>query len=409
MNDSVMRHTDSTHPIVVTFNVGSATIKMAAYDTAKAVDSSPLAWSPLFDVNINLKTKNKVWHAMPQSLSDWEPQESLTDTAVSLFTRVKQAFPARKIVCIHRVVHGGKRYHVPVVINETVMAHLVELSPICPLHQPPALSVVNALQAIDKNLVHIAAFDTAFHYHRPEIWSSYALPKSLRDQGVRCYGFHGLSYQAIMRKLETYLPNIAKKRLIIAHLGSGCSITAVDNGKSKDSTFGFSGLDGVPMGTRPGHLDSGVILYMVEQGWTLEQMNQCLYKESGLLGLSEISNDVRDLLASDDPRAKFALAYFATHAAKEIASLMVSMKGCDALIFTAGIGEQSAIIRRMIVEQLDFLGFSLDADKNIDGRIDVPILRINSDDDKQIYVVLTDEQLELALSLEHAITIKTDK
>jgi hypothetical protein len=166
------------------------------------------------------------------------------------------------------VVHGGKRYHVPVVINETVMAHLVELSPICPLHQPPALSVVNALQAIDKKLVHIAAFDTAFHYHRPEIWSSYALPKSLRDQGVRCYGFHGLSYQAIMRKLETYLPNIAKKRLIIAHLGSGCSITAVDNGKSKDSTFGFSGLDGVPMGTRPGHLDSGVILYMVEQGRT---------------------------------------------------------------------------------------------------------------------------------------------
>ena len=123
MNDSVMRHTDSTHPIVVTFNVGSATIKMAAYDTAKAVDSFPLAWSPLFDININLKTKNKVWHAMPQSLSDWEPQDSLTDTAVSLFTRVKQAFPARKIVCIHRVVHGGKRYHVPVVINETVMAH----------------------------------------------------------------------------------------------------------------------------------------------------------------------------------------------------------------------------------------------------------------------------------------------
>lgn len=409
MTDSVTTNITSVHPIVVTFNVGSATIKMAAYDTANAVDIAPLEWSPLFDVNINLKTKNKVWHSMPPSLSDWEPQDTLTDTAVSLFTRVQKAFPDRDIVCIHRVVHGGKSYHFPVVIDDTVMARLVELSPICPLHQPPALAVVNALKAIDATLVHIAAFDTAFHYHRPEIWSSYALPKSLRDKGIRCYGFHGLSYQAIMRKLDTYLPELAKQRLIIAHLGSGCSITAVEHGKSKDSTFGFSGLDGVPMGTRPGHLDAGIILYMVEQGWTLEQMNQCLYKESGLLGLSEISNDVRDLLASEDPRAKFALEYFITHAAKEIASLMISMKGCDALIFTAGIGEQSAIIRQMIVDQLDFLGFSIDTDKNVDGRISSPIVRINSDDHKQIYVILTDEQLELALAYSNAKMHANDK
>ena len=405
MNDATMTSHATAQPIVVTFNVGSATIKMAAYDTANQTNASPLDWSPLFDVDINLKTKNKVWHSMPQSLADWQPQDTLTDTAVSLFSRVQQAFSARDMVCIHRVVHGGKSYHYPVVINDEVMARLVELSPICPLHQPPALAVVNALKAIDETLVHIAAFDTAFHYHRPEIWSSYALPKSLRDKGVRCYGFHGLSYQAIMRKLNTYMPELANQRLIIAHLGSGCSITAVENGESKDSTFGFSGLDGVPMGTRPGHLDAGVILYMVEQGWTLDQMNQCLYKESGLLGLSEISNDVRDLLASDDPRAKFALQFFVTHAAKEIASLLVSMQGCDALIFTAGIGEQSAIIRQMIVNQLDFLGFYIDSDKNSDGRMDAPIVRINSDKDKQIFVILTDEQLELALSYMTAKTI----
>lgn len=398
MNDATTTNTFMAQPIIVTFNVGSATMKMAAYDITQQAGTDPLAWTPVFDVNINLKTKHKVWHAMPPALADWEPKDTLTDTAVSLFTRVQQAFAARDIVCAHRVVHGGTRYHHPVIIDDAVMARLVELSPICPLHQPPALAVVTALRALDDRLRHIAAFDTAFHYHRPEIWASYALPKSLRDNGVRCYGFHGLSYQAILRKLDTLMPELAKKRLIIAHLGSGCSITAVEHGKSKDSTLGFSGLDGVPMGTRPGHLDAGVVLYLVEQGWTLDQMNQCLYKESGLLGLSGISNDVRDLLASHEPRAKFALEYFVSHAAKEIASLMVSMKGCDALIFTAGIGEQSAIIRQMIVDQLDFLGFSIDADKNIEGRMSSPIVRINSDNHKQIYVILTDEQLELALS-----------
>ena len=396
--------THPKQPLIVTFNVGSATIKMAAYDSATLSNAQPLDWQALFDVNINLKTHNKVWHAMPDSLADWQPKDTLLDTAISLFQHVQhvqhvqQAFSTRPLVCVHRIVHGGNNYQKPVIIDETVMAKLVELSPICPLHQPPALAVVTALQALDPRLIHIAAFDTAFHYHRPEIWASYALPKSLRAQGVRCYGFHGLSYQAIMRKLHTFMPTLATKRLIIAHLGSGCSITAVENGQSKDSTFGFSGLDGVPMGTRPGHLDAGVILYMVEQGWTLAQMNQCLYKESGLLGLSELSNDVRDLLASTDARAQFAIDFFVTHAAKEIASLMVSMQGCDALIFTAGIGEQSPIIRQKIIEQLAFLGFELDATCNHHLDKTLPIIKINHSDDKQVFVIFTDEQLELALS-----------
>ncbi|MFW2178196.1 MULTISPECIES: acetate/propionate family kinase [unclassified Moraxella] len=388
------------NPIVLTFNVGSATIKIAGYDSGRDSQIPALERKALFDVNINLKTKEAIWHAMPQRLANWQPKDDLTDTATSLFSELRQAFPERQIVCVHRVVHGGNSYHQAVIIDDTVMAKLVELSPICPLHQPPALSVVNALHALDESLIHIAAFDTAFHHGRPELWSQYALPKYLRDKGVRSYGFHGLSYQAIMRKLQTYEPEIADKRLIVAHLGSGCSITAIHHGKSQDSTFGFSGLDGVPMGTRVGHLDAGVILYMVEQGWTLDQMNQCLYKESGLLGLSEISNDVRDLLESNDEHAKFAIEFFVTHTAKQIASLMISMQGCDALIFTAGVGEHSSVIRQKIINNLNFLGFEIIDSLNNDGRNGKPIFRINNNKEKQILVILTDEQLELYLAFD---------
>lgn len=385
-------------PLIITFNVGSATIKMAAYDSRQTQNIDPLERQPLFDVNINLKTHASIWHHQPEKLNHWQATGGLTDTATSLFNELKNAFPDRQIVCVHRIVHGGLSYHQPVIIDDTVMAKLVELSPICPLHQPPALSVVNALHALDPDLIHIAAFDTAFHHGRPELWSLYALPKYLRDKGVRSYGFHGLSYQAIMRKLTAYQPDLADKRLIVAHLGSGCSISAISHGKTVDSTFGFSGLDGVPMGTRVGHLDAGVILYMVEQGWTLDEMNTCLYKQSGLLGLSEISNDVAELLASDDDKAKFAIEFFVTHAAKQIASLMVSLQGCDGLVFTAGIGEHSAVIRKMIVEQLGYLGFAIDDTLNQDGRGDTLMQAIHADGHTPIFVILTDEQLELALA-----------
>lgn len=395
------------HPIVVTFNVGSATIKMAAYDSDDDIDhinDAALATStirecqPLFDININLKTHQSIWHHQPAALSTWQPTGSLTDTAVSLFNALKTTFPDRQIVCVHRIVHGGLTYKHPIIIDDTVMAKLIELSPICPLHQPPALSVVNALHQLDNTLIHIAAFDTAFHHARSPIWATYALPRELREKGIQCYGFHGLSYQAILRKLRAYQPLLAEQRLIVAHLGSGCSITAIHHGESVDSTLGFSGLDGVPMGTRVGHLDPAVVLYLVEQGWCLEDMNRCLYKESGLLGLSEISNDVEVLLASDDPRAKFALDYFAAHTAKHIASLMVSLKGCNALIFTAGIGEHAPVIREKIVAHLAFLGFFIDTQLNNTASSSSPIVKISSENSKPMFVILTDEQLELYLS-----------
>lgn len=387
-------------PIIVTFNVGSATIKMAAYDAEKNANVSPLQCQALFDVNIHLKTQQISWHGdIPTQLINWKLQDDLSSTAVSLLQQLQSIFYQRKIVCVHRVVHGGLQYHHPVIINPKVFADLSKLSSICPLHQPPALSVVTALQRFNLHLTQIAVFDTAFHASRSKLWAEYALPAYVRDNGIRCYGFHGLSYQAIMRKITTHLPHLINKRLIVAHLGSGCSVTAIRQGQSQDSTLGFSGLDGVPMATRVGHLDSGVILYMIEQGWTLEKINQCLYKESGLLGLSGVSGDIRDLLNSDNDKAKFAVDYFAAHTAKEIASLLVSIQGMDALVFTAGIGEHSATIRQKVVDYLNFLGLSIDKTKNQENSSDDKAISAihHSNSQTEIWVIPTNEQLELYL------------
>lgn len=265
----------------------------------------------------------------------------------------------------HRVVHGGVQFSAPARIDDAVLTALEGFVPLAPLHQPHNVTGIRAARAAFPDAVQVACFDTAFHRTRARVEETYALPRALFDEGVRRFGFHGLSYQFIASRLLEVMPALAMGRVVIAHLGSGASMCAVREGKSVATSMGFSTLDGVPMGTRPGTLDAGVVLYLLGQkGMTVPQVEALLYKESGLKGLSGVSNDMRALLASDAPDAVLAVDYFVSRCAREVASLATALGGLDGLVFTAGIGERSPVIRRRIVEQLAWLGLSIDADAN---------------------------------------------
>jgi acetate kinase len=293
----------------------------------------------------------------------------------------------------HRVVHGGPKYAAPTLVNAALLAELQQFVPLAPLHQPYNLALIATVAKEFPELPQVACFDTAFHRGHPELADAFALPLELHDEGVRRYGFHGLSYQYITGALPKLAPEIAGKRVVIAHLGSGASMCATSAGKSVDCTLAFSALGGLPMGTRAGDLDPGVVLYLLQQkGMSAADLEALLYKKSGLLGVSGISNDVRELLASSDPRAAFALDLFAYRISYDLAGLTSTLGGIDALVFTAGIGEHAAPIRAKVLERSAWLGFSIDPGRN--GR---NALRITRDDSAvPAYVVPTDEQLVIA-------------
>ncbi len=265
----------------------------------------------------------------------------------------------------HRIVHGGTRFTAPIYLNESVLTALDKLVPLAPLHQPHNLAVARAIAAALPDVPQFGCFDTAFHRGHDAVVELFALPWSMYEAGICRYGFHGLSYEYIASALPTLAPAIAGRRVIVAHLGNGASLCALDGGRSVDSTMGFSALDGVPMGTRCGQLDPGVILYLLrEHGLDADELEQLLYHRSGLLGLSGLSGDMRDLLQSDAPRAKLALDYYVFRIAREIAALTSTLGGLDGLVFTAGIGENSAGIRGRLCERLGWLGVRLDAAAN---------------------------------------------
>ena len=265
----------------------------------------------------------------------------------------------------HRVVHGGQRFAGPTLVNPQVLAQLRELVPLAPLHQPHNLAAIEAVCKRLPDVPQVACFDTSFHRGQPAVAELVPLPREIRQAGVQRYGFHGLSYEYIASVLPEVAPELANGRVIVAHLGSGASMCAMREGKSIDSTLGFTALDGLCMGTRPGSIDPGCVLHLF-QGLNLSvaEVEKILYKESGLLGISGISNDMRDLLGRTEPEAQLAVDYFVYRAAKEIASLAAVLGGIDALVFTAGIGENSAEIRRRICESSAWLGISLDAEAN---------------------------------------------
>jgi acetate kinase len=288
----------------------------------------------------------------------------------------------------HRVVHGGADFSGPTLIDSTIIATLAQLAPLAPLHQPHSLAGIEAVVRLRPDLPQVACFDTAFHRGRATVTERFGLPDELFRSGVRRWGFHGLSYQSIARRLPSIAPEVAAGRVIVAHLGSGASLCALRDGKSVDTTMAFSVLDGLPMGTRCGCLDPGVILYLLRKGLNVDQLETLLYRKSGLLGISGVSNDVRDLLASDQPLAAEAIDYFVYRIVREIGSLAAALGGLDALIFTAGVGENSPVIRRRVCDGLASLGVAADPEANALGasRISPPGVR------PSVWVIPTDEE-----------------
>jgi acetate kinase len=293
----------------------------------------------------------------------------------------------------HRVVHGGPDYSLPVRVTPAVVAQLERYVSLAPLHQPNNLAPIRTLLARRPELPQVACFDTAFHRGHSAAADHYALPQRFYQEGVRRYGFHGLSYEYVAERLHQIAPESAKGRVIVAHLGSGASMCALANGRSVESTMGFTALDGLPMGTRPGQLDPGVVLYLLaEKGMSPAAVQDLLYRDSGLKGLSGASNDVRELEKSADSKATFALEYFVYRAGLLAGMLAAALSGLDAFVFTAGIGENSATMRARIAERLGWLGVVLDPKANTSGA--QLISRKNSR--VSVYVVPTNEELMIA-------------
>jgi acetate kinase len=268
----------------------------------------------------------------------------------------------------HRVVHGGREYALPVRVDSAVLQDLAQFVPLAPLHQPHNLTPIRLLLERRPELPQVACFDTAFHRAQPELAQMFALPRELHDAGVQRYGFHGLSYEYIASVLPQLDPAAANGRCVVLHLGNGASMCALSAGRSVASTMGFTAVDGLPMGTRSGALDPGVILYLLDQrGMDARAIEKLIYSESGLLGVSGVSSDMRTLMASDAPRARLAIDLYVYRIGRELGSLAAALGGLDAIVFTGGIGENSAEIRERVCRQARWLGVKLDEQANRNG------------------------------------------
>jgi len=297
------------------------------------------------------------------------------------------------IVVGHRLVFGGTHYAAPVLIDDKVFETVSSLVPFMPLHLPPELVPIQVIRERLPDIPQVAVFDTGFHRGHQEVIERLPLPDEFYRAGLRRYGYHGISYEFIARRLAEEAPEIAKKRVVVAHLGSGCSMCALQGGRSVEATMGFSALDGLPMGTRPGRLDPGVLLCLLQvKKMTVEELERLLYRECGLKGLSGISNDVRELLASKDPRAEMALEYFCLHCARAVADLACVMGGIDGLVFTAGVGERGASVRADIAARLKWFGLQIDEAANARHG---PCISSNKSK-IACYVIPTNEELMIA-------------
>ncbi|WP_438987807.1 acetate/propionate family kinase [Marivivens donghaensis] len=347
---------------VLTLNAGSSSLKFAVYTS----DSDQPLVTGLVDrigTNATLKLKDQRGFDLPTKTDGLSThQEALT----SVLSAIEPELDGKTIDIVgHRVVHGGLWYDAPVMVTDEVLERLTTLEPFAPLHQPHNLSGIKAAKAAFPNAPQIACFDTAFHRHHPYVNDTFAIPRAYYDKGVRRYGFHGLSYDYISGELRRIAPTIAQGRVVVAHLGNGASMCAIQDGKSVASTMGFSALDGLPMGTRCGQLDAGVVLYLMDQeGLSAADISDMLYKKSGLLGLSDLSNDMRTLEASDSIEARQAIDYFVFRIQRELGGMAAAMGGIDGLVFCGGIGENSAFIRDRVCERTAWMGIEIDHSRN---------------------------------------------
>ena len=380
---------------ILVINAGSSSIKFQLFSLDARDQLHRLLKGQIEGIGVHPRlVANETDQQAPIEEAWPEPEVASVPQALDKLVAFLRARLGRLPTAIgHRVVHGGPDYSEPVVINDAVLDRLEAFSPLAPLHQPNNLAPIRAIRARQPQLLQVACFDTAFHRGHPEVADHYALPESLYTEGVRRYGFHGLSYEYIAGRLPDVAPNIASGRVVVAHLGSGASMCAVSAGKSVDSTLGFTALDGLPMGTRPGQLDPGVVLYLMEEKrMSAKEIERFLYNECGLKGLSGISNDVRELLASRDPRAKLALDYFVYRISLFVGMLAAAMSGIDGLVFTAGVGENAPTIREAVAERLVWLGLDFDSQANSTGK--TLISRASSR--VACYVIPTDEELMIA-------------
>ena len=375
------------HPLLV-LNAGSSSLKFSLFDVAASGAVHLRIHGAVEDIGAAPRLSLADGDAAAIEAAD---HRAAFDAVVGWLEG--QRHGVRPVVVGHRVVHGGLQYDRPVRVDEAVLANLQALVPLAPLHQPQALAVLRAVQRHWPDVPQVACFDTAFHRGRPEVAQMFALPWDLYESGVRRYGFHGLSYEYIADTLPVAAPEIAEERVVVAHLGNGASLCAMHARRSVETTMSFSALDGLPMGTRVGDLDPAVVLYLITaRAMTVGEIETLLYRRSGLLGLSGVSSDVRELLASDHPRARFALEYFAYRIACETGALASALGGLDGLVFTAGIGEHAAPVRAAVCERLAWLGVDLDRAANTRhaARISTPKSRVS------VHVIPTDEEIIIA-------------
>ncbi len=382
--------------VILVVNSGSSSLKFALFPVETEA-SDPLVKGkvtgigrqPVLTVSIN-----------DEAISVTEPLNNIPADATHewLITQLLERLASRyvtynPVAAGHRIVHGGREYTGPTIVNEAVRQELERLVPLAPLHQPHNLAAIDAIAKVAPDLLQIACFDTSFHRTQPRLAQLFALPRELSEEGVIRYGFHGLSYEYIANVLPDHLGKRADGRVVVAHLGNGASMCAMKERRSIATSTGFTALHGLMMGRRCGSLDAGVVLHLMEnRGMSITQVKNMLYRESGLLGVSGISNNMQVLQESADPRAQEAINLYCYRAACELGSLVTSVEGLDAIVFTAGIGENSAEVRRRICERLAWLGVELDQTANdADEKV---ISAVNSKVD--VLVVPTNEEAVIA-------------
>ena len=378
---------------IAVLNAGSSSVKFALYE---AGDTAALLFRGQVE-QLGLAPRMKVVDAKGETVTRrrWTNDQLDHRRATEEILKLgRELLAGRPVLGIgHRVVHGGTRFDAPARIDAEVLKYLGTLVPLAPLHQPHNLAPIEAIAEAAPHLPQVACFDTAFHRSQTALAENFALPRDLTAAGVRRYGFHGLSYDYIVTHLAETMPMLARSRLVIAHLGNGASLCAVADGKSVASTMGFTALDGLMMGTRTGALDPGVLLYlMMERRMSAKDIEDLLYRKSGLLGVSGISSDMRTLRQSSEPEAAEALALFVYRIVREIGSMAAALGGIDGLVFTAGIGENDAATRSEVAAGCRWLGLALDEERNKRGET-----RLHAEGSRlTAWVVPTDEERMIA-------------
>jgi len=384
-------------PLVLTINAGSSSLKFALYDATDHVGEARFQGA-IRDIGKNARFD--LAYCPDANTGSWRVEAADHQEAMSELLRWLEQHPSRPEIAAagHRVVHGGELFSRPVLLNSSTLRQLEALQPLAPLHMPHNLAAVRALSSHYPGIPQVACFDTAFHHDMPPVERHFAIPHQWQDMGIRRYGFHGLSYEYIAEVLPDHMGKAADGRILVAHLGNGASLCAMHGRRSVATTMSFTPLDGVPMATRPGSLDPGAVLYLQQQGLSADAIARGLNFKSGLLGLSGTSGDMRTLLASHQPAARLAVDYFVHHVHRAIGSLAAALGGLDALVFTAGIGENAPRIRQRLCDLGSWLGLRLDNEANVVGRGRISPKHA----EPSVWVIPTNEELMVA---RHAIRL----